>query len=152
VSDQRTRVIVGVTGSLANLAAVHVAVDRARSTDRPLVAVLASSSPAARDADAARLLTAFVDGFGALPDGVDLRLRVEVGAPADVLVDAAWRPGDLLVIGSGRHGGLRRLTRPSVGAECRRRARQLIVVPRPAMLDELGQVEHIHDLRGLASL
>lgn len=164
MESEGPRVVLGVTGSLANLAALHAAVWHARNWQRPLLAVFARPAsenpprprrrarhPASPEAATTVMDQAFTDGFGVLPTDIELEFRVGRGAPAELLLETAERPGDLLIIGASR-GGLRRLWHPTVSAECRSRARQLIVVPRPPLLDELGQLRHIRDIRGLASL
>lgn len=112
------RVVVGVSGSVANLAALHVATSLAREANVPLVAVLAwvpvggelayrrAPCPlllnvweqAARE----RLRVAFEDAFGGLPDRVRVEHVVIRAAAGPALVRLADRPEDLLVVGAGR--------------------------------------------------
>jgi nucleotide-binding universal stress UspA family protein len=160
MSATAPRVIVGVSGSLANLAALHVAMTQARLWQRRLLAVNVCPPVTGNDLDVQHareeravgvLVQALRDGFGELPTDVDIDLRIAMGEPAACLVAIARRPGDLLVIGESR-AGLRRLRRPSISRYCRDHAQQLIVVPRPFLLEELGQLRHIRDIAGLAAL
>ncbi|MEU1862817.1 universal stress protein [Streptomyces gardneri] len=137
------RVVVGVSGSLASLAALRYATALARRESVPLLAVLAWEPPEgeglyarrpdrewarlwgedARD----RLRSAFADALGAAPADLGPVRRIRVGqglaverrivrdAPAAALRAAADRPGDLLVVGAARRRGvLARLRRRRV--------------------------------------
>src|SRR5215467_13211813 len=89
------RVVVGVSGSLANLAALHAAAEQARLYDAPLVAVSAwqpiGGEPVHRHAPCPRILqmwrnqaasrvrTAVLDAFGAPPPDLDLTLLTARG-------------------------------------------------------------------------
>ncbi|KQX49901.1 MULTISPECIES: universal stress protein [unclassified Streptomyces] len=146
------RVVVGVTGSLASLAALRYATALGRRDEVPVLAVLAWEPPEgealyARMPDRAwartwaedarhRLEDAFVEGLGGVPSDVDLEGRVVRGAPAAVLCATADRPGDLLVLGSapgsGRRGRLRR--RAVLRAVVRRAESPVLTVPGPALL------------------
>jgi len=65
--------------------------------------------------------------------------RVERGETGPVLVDVASEPEDLLVIGTGRRGVVRRLCRGSVGRYCLAHARcPVLAVPPSALMDEVG--------------
>jgi hypothetical protein len=60
-----------------------------------------------------------------------------------VLVDHADRPDDLLVVGTGRRGGLRRLRR-SVGRYCLAHARcPVIAVPPSDLMEEASRGLHL---------
>lgn len=99
------RVVVGVTGTLANLTALHLAVAQARRADARLVAVHVSPQP---EPDV--LEQAFVDGFGGPPPGIALRcVNLDGRRPGPALVAAADGRNDLLVVGSrlGLFGGVR---------------------------------------------
>ncbi|MFJ4715458.1 universal stress protein [Streptomyces sp. NPDC088785] len=112
--DRAGRVVVGVSGSPASLAAVRCAVDQARRSDRPLFAVVAWEPPEGEKlyarvrarrwhADArATLARAFADAVGGAPPGLDVTLRVVRGRAGPVLVGLAAGPDDLLVIGGHR--------------------------------------------------
>jgi nucleotide-binding universal stress UspA family protein len=144
------RVVVGVSGSVANLAALHAGVEAARRLASPLVAVLAwvpvggelayrrAPCPlllrvwhnAARD----RLGRAFNDAFGGLPDDVAIEGLVIRGDAGLVLTRFADHPSDLLIVGAGRRlpwlHGVRRY--------CLRHARCPVqIVEPPAMIHEL---------------
>ncbi|MFI9292119.1 universal stress protein [Streptomyces gardneri] len=125
------RVVVGVSGSLASLAALRYATALARRESVPLLAVLAWEPPEgeglyarrpdrewarlwgedARD----RLRSAFADALGAAPVDLAVERRIVRDAPAAALRAAADRPGDLLVVGAAtRRGVLARLRRRRV--------------------------------------
>jgi nucleotide-binding universal stress UspA family protein len=111
------RVIVGVHGSLASLAALRFAVTHARRNGATLHAVLAWAPPegltGAQQGHGSAVLTeiwnnharqrlqeAFDQAFGGIPTDVDLHTHVIRGRPGPVLTTLADHPGDLLVIGS----------------------------------------------------
>ncbi|MER8044678.1 universal stress protein [Streptomyces sp. NPDC094032] len=146
-----SRIVVGVSGSLASLAALRHATALARRDGAELLAVLAWEPPegealAARipdrawarmwaDEARARLTRAFEDGLGAIPDGPAVERRIVRDAPAAALCRAADRPGDLLVLGTttgrGLLGGPRR--RPVLRAVTARAERPVLVVPGPVV-------------------
>ncbi|MGW4649104.1 universal stress protein [Kitasatospora sp. NPDC004289] len=149
------RIVVGVSGSLGSLAALHRAVAEARWTGSELLAVLAwlpqggeagyrrapcpplltvwEESATARLAEA--LEAAFGDGG---PVGVRLRSCVVRGETARALALFADRPDDLVVVGAGSGSLLRRGLRASVPAECLKRAVcPVLAVPRPSLQREL---------------
>jgi nucleotide-binding universal stress UspA family protein len=148
------RVVVGVSGSLGNLAALHAGVAQARRSGAVLVAVVACSpvdglqthrpmtadpmsEPWHRRAEA-RLIGAFTDAFGGPPRGVQITSVIARGFAGSVLVNEASRPGDLLVVGSGRRGRLARFRRGSVRRYCLAHARcPVLAVPQPDMISEL---------------
>lgn len=124
------RVVVGVSGTLANLAALHAAAAIARRCDVELIAVHAGDT-----ADV--LERALVDAFGGLPPGVAVTSLVVPGDAGDVLVRASADAGDVLVVGSGRPRRLRRRT-SRVSRYCVSNARCLVVtVPPPPMIARL---------------
>ncbi|WP_318211606.1 universal stress protein [Streptomyces sp. SJL17-1] len=148
------RVVVGVTGSLASLAALRYASALARRDGVPLLAVLVWEPPEgealyARMPDRSwarmwaedarrRLEDAVADGLGAVPAGVAFEGRAVRGTPAAALCRVADRPGDLLVVGSASGSGrsaFGRLRRRRVlravltGAGC-----PVLTVPGPALL------------------
>ncbi|GAA2842629.1 hypothetical protein GCM10010441_78400 [Kitasatospora paracochleata] len=153
--DGRTerRVVVGLSGSLGSLAALHRAVAEARRTDTPVLAVHAWEPPggeigyrrspcppllaAVRAQAAERLATALDDAFGGTDPGVRLQTLLVRGEPGRALVAAAEHPDDLLVLGAGGsllHRGLR----PSVTGHCLRHAAcPVLTVPRPALQRDL---------------
>ncbi|MEU1628011.1 universal stress protein [Streptomyces sp. NPDC020096] len=149
-----TRVIVGVSGTLSGLAALHRAVDEARRRDALLVPVHAwapvggeavyRSSPCPpllrewENAAGRRLDTAFEQAFGGYPEGLRIHARVVRGDIGEALVHTADRPDDLLVVGTGRRGQLRRLFHGSVSRYCLARARcTVLAVPPSELLDTL---------------
>ena len=123
------RVIVGVYGSPGSLQALRYATDEARRRDVPLLPVIVWIPPGTNMAgrrqpvpylhlrtdwreDAWRQLrTAFEEGLGGIPADLQVEPRMEDGDTAPVLVAIASRPGDLLIIGTGRRAGLGRLLR-----------------------------------------
>ncbi|MFD3943895.1 universal stress protein [Streptomyces sp. NPDC058579] len=147
------RVVVGVSGSLGSLAALHRAVDEARRTRAELVAVLSWLPPDGelaqrrlvcppavdfQRAAVERLLETMDDAFGGAGPGVPWQGVTARGLPGPALVEAADRAGDLLVIGAGRRGGLRRLMFPSVVRYCVAHAAcPVLAVPPSPLLSEL---------------
>jgi nucleotide-binding universal stress UspA family protein len=148
------RIVVGVHGSLGSLQALRWAVDEARERRIPLVPVLAWVPPGGdfaershpspylrrvwEEAASKRLRDAFDDCFGGIPDDVRVSLLVERGDPAQVLVDVANQPGDLLVIGSGRRNPFIRALHRSVGRYCLAHAHApVLAVPPSALMDEM---------------
>ncbi|MFI8763940.1 universal stress protein [Streptomyces sp. NPDC053792] len=145
------RVVVGVTGSLASLAALRHATAVARRNGAPLLAVLAWEPPEgealfARMPDRAwarlwgedarrRLEEALADGLGGAPVDLAFEARVVRGAPAAALCSVADRPGALLVLGSapgrGRFARLRR--QPVLRAALHRAPCPVLTVPGPVL-------------------
>ncbi|MFC9330173.1 universal stress protein [Kitasatospora sp. NPDC057015] len=148
------RIVVGVSGSLGSLAALHRAVAEARGTGAELLAVLAWTPPGGEhgyrlapcppllatweETAAGRLREALDEAFGGAPAGVRLCAQVIRGDGGAALVHTADRPGDLLVVGAGGGSLLRRGLRPSVTAHCVRHAScPVLAVPRPSLHREL---------------
>lgn len=138
------RVVVGVSGSPASLAALRSAVRAARESGRTLVAVLAWEPPegevlyvrnpdsawaarCAREARA-RLDRAFEQAFGGTPPEVAVVRRVVRARPDRALCRLAEHPGDLLVVGA-RTGTRRAAVRRRVLAHARC---PVLTVPAPA--------------------
>ena len=162
------RVVVGVSGSLANLAALHAAAEQARRYDVPLVAVSAwqpiGGEPVHRHAPCPRILqmwrnqaanrvrTAVLDAFGAPPRDLDLTLLTARGHAGPVLVALAARPGDMLVVGTGRSPRAGKPHRGKVSRYCLGHARcPVLAVPPPDLLSEARHGRfRVHD-RDLAS-
>jgi len=153
------RIIVGVHGSLGSLQALRYAADEARQRDLPLLPVIAWVPPGGdlaerrhsspylrkiwRDAAFERLTAAFDDGLGGMPADLRVEPHVERGDTGPVLVDVADQPDDLLVIGTGRRCGVRRLVRGSVGRYCLAHARcPVLAVPPSALMDEMSHGLH----------
>ncbi|MGF1425292.1 universal stress protein [Kitasatospora sp. LaBMicrA B282] len=152
-SAPQHRVVVGVSGSLGSLAALHRAVLEARYRAAQLLVVHAWEAPggergyrrypasplleAAYAAAAETLDEALAWGGSAGAGDVALVGELVRGAPGAALVAAADREQDLLVVGAGG-GLLRRGLWPSVAGHCVKRARgAVLVVPRPPLQREL---------------
>ena len=118
------RIIVGVHGSLGSLQALRYAADEARQRNVPLLAVTAWVPPGGelaerrapsahlrklwREAAWERLWAAFDAGLGGVPADLSVEPQVARGETGPVLVEAAGRPDDLLIIGTGRRAGIGR--------------------------------------------
>ncbi|MEV7780504.1 universal stress protein [Kitasatospora sp. NPDC088351] len=162
--DGRRRIVVGVSGSLGSIAALHHAVAEARRIDADVLAVHCwtpaggefgyrrSPCPplltACRDAASARLRQALDDAFGGAFTGVRLSSQAVRGETGQALVRSADRPGDLLVLGAGSRGAIARALRPSVTAYCVRHAVcPVLAVPKPPLQRELEALERRHHTR-----
>jgi nucleotide-binding universal stress UspA family protein len=158
------RIIVGVHGSLGSLQALRFAADEARQREVPMLPVIAWLPPGGdlaerrhfspylrkiwRDAAFERLSTAFEDGLGGMPADLRVEPHVERGETGPVLIDVADQPDDLLVIGTGRRRGVRRLVRGSVGRYCLAHARcPVLAVPPSALMDEMSHSLHSWHIR-----
>lgn len=145
-----TRVVVGVDTSLSGLQALRLAVDEARRRDATLHAVRtwepAPSDPGSPEmsgthprgtlaaAAAGVICRAFAETMGGEPDDVAVHTVVVPDAPGPVLVGYACRDRDLLVLGAGGRGLLRRLWGNSVVRYCVTRAAcPVLVVPPPPL-------------------
>lgn len=154
------RVVVGVSGSLGSLAALHRGVAEARDRGAVLVPVLAWEPPggehgyrrspcppllaAVREAAERRLGDALDEAFGGADPGVPLSPVVIRGEAGPALLHVADRPDDLLVL--GRAGGpLRRRLRRAVPGYCARKAGcPVLTVPVPELLHDLHRLESAH--------
>ncbi|MFE0173681.1 universal stress protein [Streptomyces sp. NPDC059002] len=158
------RVVVGVSGSLGSLAALHRAADEARRDGAELVAVLAweppdgelgrrhtlvaSSAPDARREARDRLLAALDAAFGPAGPGVPWRGLVVRGTPGRALLRVADRDRDLLVVGAGCRGRVRRALFPSVARYCCAHAAcAVLAVPPSPLQSELTSVHRRISLR-----
>ncbi|MFI5530287.1 universal stress protein [Kitasatospora sp. NPDC051853] len=148
------RIVVGVSGSLGSLAALHRAVGEGRRTGAEVLAVLAwlpqggeigyRRAPCPpllavwEESATARLAEALEAAFGVGgPVGVRLSSCVVRGETVRALTLFADRPDDLVVVGAGSGSRLRRGLRASVPAECLRRVVcPVLVVPRPPLQRE----------------
>lgn len=147
------RVVIGLSGSPGSLAALHRAVAEARSRSAGLVAVLAwQPPPEGREYRRAplpprppfdweqearqRLRIALEEAFGAdAPPGMpDFRAGTGRGPAGHVLVKAAARSEDLLVVGTGSRGVLPRALRGSVARYCVAHAACPVLVVPPSRL------------------
>ena len=146
------RVIVGVSGSIASLAALRFGLNEVEESGGVLYAVLAWSPPGGEATARCgmppplvevwtamateRLTTAFDEAVGGVPSDIDVRLEVRRGEAGPVLTGAADDARDLLVL-----GGTRQMSapRPSwwppagrVRRHCQRHARcPLVFAPPP---------------------
>ncbi|WP_377271769.1 universal stress protein [Peterkaempfera sp. SMS 1(5)a] len=151
------RIVVGVSGSLGSIAALHHAVERARCTGAEVLAVLAWEPPGGeygyrrapcpslldtcRQLAEERLRTAVETAFACCPADVRLSTLVVRGRPDEVLVRTADREDDLLVVGRGPRSLLRRVVHRPVVAPCIARAScPVLVVPQPPLLRDLEAV------------
>ena len=158
------RIIVGVHGSLGSLQALRYAAAEARQRDVPLLAVIAWVPPGGdlaerrhsspylrqiwREAAWERLQAAFDDGLGGVPADLAVEPHVERGETGAVLVDVASSAEDLLIIGTGRRGFLRRLFRSSVARYCLVHAKcPVLAVPPSALMDEMSRGLHSWHIR-----
>ncbi len=155
------RVIAGVSGSAASLQALRYAAELARQNDALLVPVLAWTPPGGELADrrfpspqlrevwvqsAKDRLSEAVDlAIGGAPDGLGFAPEVVRGETGQVLTGKATEPGDVLVIGAGRHGLVSRLLACGVVRYClSHSACPVVAVPPPELAAEL------HGLHGWA--
>ncbi|MCX4748404.1 universal stress protein [Kitasatospora sp. NBC_01287] len=153
---ERRRVVVGVSGSLGSLAALHRGAEEARERGAELLAVLVWTPPggeagfrrapcppllSAWRADAVeRLTTALAEAFPIGPARVEMRALAMRGEPGSTLVALADGPQDVLVVGAGGRRWWR--LRPSVSGHCVRRAGcPVLTVPRPPLQRELAVIE-----------
>ncbi|MGE7385207.1 universal stress protein [Streptomyces sp. NPDC004126] len=124
------KVVVGVSEGLGGLGALHRAAVEARLRRVELCAVLAWQAPdggpgsrtscgvpvlaLCRSAAADRLREVLGAAFGAGTPAVTVTALTVRGTAGAALVDVARDPEDLLVVGAGPQGPLRRILRPSV--------------------------------------
>ncbi len=151
-----SRVVVGVSGTLSSLTALHRAADEARRRDALLVPVLAWEPPGGEDfyrrspcppllaetehRAVLRLDTALEQAFGGFPPGLSTRAAVVRGPAGPALVAEACEPGDLLVLSAGRRTRLRVLLPAPVPRHCLRHATcPVYVVPPSDLLAHLGR-------------
>jgi nucleotide-binding universal stress UspA family protein len=141
------RVIAGTGGSPGSLAALRYADTLACAHKAVLVPVLAWTPPCVErcgyplpewhDTACERLRDALLAVWGEIPASPLITPQVKQGPTGWVLVRIACQPGDILVIGAGRRGALRRKTRCSVSRYCAARARcPVVMVPPPELVRE----------------
>lgn len=144
------RVIVGVSGSAGSLQALRYAADIARTDNALLVPVLAWIPPGGDLADRQfpnpplraawkqaawqRLRHAIELGIGGPPADIGFSPEIIKGAAGQVLTGAAVQPGDVLVIGAGRHGAVRRALACQVSRYCLAHACCPVIAVPPAPL------------------
>jgi nucleotide-binding universal stress UspA family protein len=150
------RIVVGVSGSAGSLQALRYAAELARTDGAVLAPVLAWMPPGGDAADrhypnpelrrvwkqAARDRLWRAIGGGP-PAGVAFSPEVIRGDAGHVLTEVAAQPGDVLVIGAGRHGMLRRLLSCHVSRYCLGHARCPVVAVPPSALEA-----ELHGLHG----
>ena len=163
------RVIVGVTGSVGNLEALRSAAAEARRREAALVAVHAWVPPGGdlaerrwsvpelrqvwQEAAWRRLWDAFDAALGGLPPGLPVEPVIVRGDAGRALVAAASRETDLLVIGAGRRGVLRRLLYRRVSRYCLTHAAcPVLVVPASELAQEMEHRLHAWMVRRRALL
>jgi nucleotide-binding universal stress UspA family protein len=156
IEEGGRRVVVGVSGSVASLAALRHGLSQVRRYGGTLWAVLAWSPPGGEVSGRSappralvrewesmaqrRLRTAFEEGLGGVPQDVQVRLLALRGRPAPALLQVAGRGCDLLVLGSPRQRPRRALATATVAGHCAEHACcPLVVVPPPPMSRQLGQ-------------
>jgi nucleotide-binding universal stress UspA family protein len=157
--DGRRRVIVGVNGSVRSVQALRRAAAEARARDAVLVAVHAWVPPGGdlaerchpvpelrgiwKDAAWQRLWGAFDAAFGGMPPDVDVEPVVVRGEARFVLTEIAGRDNDLMVVGAGRRGVLRRFWRARISRYCVARAAcPVLAVPPTALAQEMDRPLH----------
>lgn len=151
------RIFVGVHGSIGSLHALRRAVAEARERRGVVYSVIAWRPPGGDLLDRRvpapdlrrywtttvlmSLRAAWQDAFGGAPDDVPVHLLAERGRPGWVLTGLADSEDDLIVVGAGRPGPMRRL-RPSVARYCVAKASCPVLVVPPSPLDR--QLGHRH--------
>lgn len=153
------RFVVGVSGSAGSLQALRYAAQLARTDSAALVPVLAWVPPGGELADRSypsselrrawkdaawdRLWRAVDLAIGGPPADVAFRPAVIRGEAGPVLTEIAAEPGDVLVIGTGRHGTLRRLLACRVSRYCLGHAACPVIAVPPSQL-----ADQLHGLHG----
>jgi nucleotide-binding universal stress UspA family protein len=143
------RIVTGLSGSPGSLQALRFAADLARVHDAELMPVLAWMPPGGEAADRRypcpelreewaddawkRLWHALDLGLGGPPADIAFVTQVVRGEAGRVLTQIAQQPGDLLVIGAGRPGGVRRLA-AKVSRYCVAHANCPVIAVPPAQL------------------
>jgi nucleotide-binding universal stress UspA family protein len=152
------RVIVGISGSAGSLQALRYAAELARCDDAVLAPVLAWIPPGGELADRRvpspelrkawkqaawdRLLHAVDLGIGGTPADLAFSPQIARGEAGPVLSEFAVEPGDILVIGAGRRGAVRRLIRSRASRYCVAHARCPVISVPPAPL--AAEVHGLH--------
>lgn len=150
-----SRVIAGASGSPSSLQALRYAEQLARAHDAISIPVLAWVPPGGDLADRRapngylrrvwaedarqRLRETLQLAWGEFPTDPLVQPCVERGEAGWVLVSIASRPGDLLVVGAGRHGRLARVISGKVSRHCLAHAQcPVLAIPPPASARDLG--------------
>ena len=152
------RVIAGVSGSPGSVHALRQAADLAHHHDAVLIPMLAWVPPDStrlpwpelrqlwHDDAWQRLWDTLDTAFGGLPAGITTQPVVLRGKPGQVLAGVARQDGDVLVIGAGRRGLLRRLARCRTARYCLANAHcPVLAIPPPSLAQQAG-----YGLRGWA--
>jgi len=158
-----SRVIVGASGSPSSLQALRYAEQLARAHDAILIPVLAWVPPGGELADRRapspylrrvwaedarqRLWEALQLAWGEIPADPPVKPFVQRGEAGWVLVSTASCPGDLLVVGAGRHGRLARVISGKVSRHCLAHAQcPVLAIPPPASARDLagGRTGRMH--------
>jgi len=149
---QVNRVVVGVSGSAGSLVALRYAADLAQDHNCELAPVLAWTPPGGEMADRRypcaelraswiahaqeRLRQAIDRGIGGPPAALPFDPQPVRGDTGMVLTTIAARDGDVLIVGTGRHGVLRRPVCCHVARYCLAHAVcPVIAVPPTALAD-----------------
>lgn len=149
------RIITGVSGSPGSLRALRFAAGLARARGDVLVPVLVWLPPGGDLADrrypsarlreiwrasAAEQLEQAVDlAVGTAPEDVELEPLVVRGEAGAALVATACEPGDVLVVGTGRRGRIRRMLAGGVARFCVTHAACPVVTVPPSELAEAAR-------------
>ncbi|MGW2209760.1 universal stress protein [Streptomyces sp. NPDC001781] len=158
-----TRLVVGVSGSPGSRTALVAAAGEAWRRGAELWPVLAWEPPAgelaARRSPAAavlipewerlareRLLDALRDVFGGTAAGLPGQALVVRGTPGRALLRIADRERDVVVVGTGRRGRLRRAFRPSVSRCCLAHAGCPVLAVPPSPLAAALETAHRRNL------
>ncbi|GHH31254.1 universal stress protein [Streptomyces lanatus] len=145
--SQQQRIVVGINGSLNSLVALQRAGTEARLTGRRLLAVLVwrpcdtdppsgtNRSPlkGTRTAAMGLLKDILNDVFTATDDAVPISGLVISGTAGRTLVQIANKETDLLVIGGGHHGRLRRWRSPVAHYGLTHATCPVLAVPPPTL-------------------
>jgi nucleotide-binding universal stress UspA family protein len=152
------RILAGVSGSPGSVHALRQAAELAHHHDALLIPVLAWLPPDSRrlpwpelrqlwhDDAWQRLWDTLDAAFGGLPDGITTQPAVLPGKPGKVLTGVACQDGDVLVIGAGRRGRLRRIWGSRASRYCLARACCPVLAISPSSLAQQAD----HGLRGWA--
>ena len=161
------RIVVGVHGSLGSLQALRWAADEAQERQVPLVPVIAWVPPGGDMAERSHP-SPTCDGCGrrrpasgwptrstrasaASPTTCGCRRGWSAATPGRCSSTSPGKPGDLLVIGTGRRNPIGRALHRSVGRYCLAHARcPVLAVPPSALMDEMRHGLLPWSLRGTA--